>query len=44
VLRGARLVPDAEPSAAGEALAQELLANGASDILDQVRATGGGRA
>jgi hydroxymethylbilane synthase len=43
VLRGARRVPDAEPEAAGEALAQELLANGASDILDQVRATGGGR-
>jgi hydroxymethylbilane synthase len=44
VLRGSRPVPDGAPADAGAALAQELLAAGASDILDQLRATGGGRA
>ncbi len=44
VLRGSHAVSDAAPADAGVALAQELLAAGASDILDQLRATGGGRA
>lgn len=44
VLRGEHLVGDADPSAAGVALAQTLLASGASAILDDLRATGGGRA
>jgi hydroxymethylbilane synthase len=44
VLRGEHLVGDGDPSAAGVALAHTLLANGASAILDDLRATGGGRA
>lgn len=42
VLRGSRVVSPDAPDAAGVALADELLAAGATEILDQLRATGGG--
>jgi len=42
VLRGSRVVSPDAPEAAGVALADELLAAGATEILDQLRATGGG--
>jgi hydroxymethylbilane synthase len=42
VLRGSRVVSPETPEAAGVALADELLAAGATEILDQLRATGGG--
>jgi hydroxymethylbilane synthase len=44
VLRASCPVNADEPAESGTALAQELLAAGASEILDQLRATGGGRA
>lgn len=44
VLRGEQPVGEADPSAAGVALAHALLANGASAILEDLRATNGGRA
>jgi hydroxymethylbilane synthase len=44
VLRGEHAVGEGDPYAAGVALAETLLAHGASAILDDLRATGGGRA
>ncbi len=44
VLRGSRAVDDQSPEETGRALAEELLAEGAGEILDQLRATGGGHA
>jgi hypothetical protein len=44
VLRASREVDAQSPAATGRALAEELLAAGAGEILDQLRATGGGRA
>ncbi len=44
VLRGVHRVDNAAPAAAGVALAEQLLSDGAGDILNQLRATGGGRA
>lgn len=44
VLRGSRAVAPGAPEQAGIALAEELLAAGASEILEELRATGGGHA
>ncbi len=44
VLRGMHRVNDNAPADAGVVLAEQLLADGAGEILDQLRATGGGRA
>ena len=44
VLRGMQRVNDSAPAEAGVTLAEQLLADGAGEILDQLRATGGGRA
>jgi hypothetical protein len=44
VLRGMHRVNDSAPAEAGVTLAEQLLADGAGEILDQLRATGGGRA
>jgi len=42
VLRGSRVGHPDAPTEAGVSLAEELLAAGATEILDQLRATGGG--